>query len=264
MIEPFTIADLDRIGHLQPEGWDDIAPFFRLYADRPFCSPVKIVQGGEIVAVGSSIRNGATGWIAHIIVAEEQRGSGLGKEITLHLTDLLERSGCHTRLLIATAMGEPLYRKLGWRTSFHYRFYTGAPISGSPSERIRAMAETDLPAVLEIDRRATGEDRRAMLLEHLDGGMVFAENDRIRGILLSTLGEGAVVAEDAAAGCALLKTKHSGGVRKAVLPEENDAAVAFLEEHGFELHNTAARMVHGGEDPLRPRMIFSRVGGHYG
>jgi GNAT superfamily N-acetyltransferase len=264
LIEPLTLSDLARIGHLQPEGWDDITGYFRFYLERSFCTPVKVEHHGEIVGVGSGIGNGRTGWLAHIIVAEDSRGKGLGKAVTLHLMDMLERSGCESRLLIATALGEPLYRRLGFRTSCRYRFYQGGSVSGETDPRIRNLEEPDLPAVLELDLKATGEDRTAMLVGHLEGGSVLVEEGRLRGFHLPALAEGPVVAEDPEAGCALLHLKHSRASLKAILPEENGPAVEFLERSGFELRNRAPRMVHGNEDRLVPGMIFSRVGGHYG
>lgn len=40
MIELFTDANLNRIEHLQSEGWDDIRPLIQFYGDAPFYAPV--------------------------------------------------------------------------------------------------------------------------------------------------------------------------------------------------------------------------------
>jgi len=50
-----TYQDLERIRHLQPEGWPDILPHFDFYVNSLFCYPIWAEVDGRIVGVGASI-----------------------------------------------------------------------------------------------------------------------------------------------------------------------------------------------------------------
>jgi len=56
MIQPFTKADVARMSHLQPDGWQNIVTLFQFYVEADFCLPLKIEDNNRIVAIGSLIR----------------------------------------------------------------------------------------------------------------------------------------------------------------------------------------------------------------
>lgn len=265
-IEPFDSRDVEAIAHLQPEGWSDIRSSFHYYVRASACRPVKVCRGRIIVGLGCAIHQGATGWLAHIIVAADARRRGLGTLITQSLMDTLRDWNCPTQLLIATADGEPLYRNLGFEVTGHYLFMTGPRTRPESWNRvlIRKGQASDLPSILELDHQATGEDRRQMLCSSPTTGWIAEQEGTVTGFCLPDLGEGPVIATDADSGKALLHSKHATSVIKAVFPESNVAARHFFEASGFRVERKAARMVFGGSDPVRPSMIFARIGGHVG
>jgi GNAT superfamily N-acetyltransferase len=268
MIRRFASADVARIAHLQPEGWDDITAFFRFYVDSDFCRPLKIEDGEGILGVGSLILHAETAWLAHIIVRPEHRRRGVGAEITRELISTAERHGRTTQLLIATAMGAPLYERLGFQRSCDYRFYDARePVSDPVPSQVRPVEPSDAGGICALDRRVTGEDRRLLLADSGWRGWIVhdpGQGGKIRGYFLAKLGEGTVVAEDAEAGTTLMRVRLASTGVRPVLPAGNDAAHELLRQAGFNVQSSAARMVRGGADPLDQRAIFNRIGGHVG
>lgn len=267
MIEPFTIDDLSRIAHLQPEGWQDIGPFLRFYVSAPYCRAYKVEDGQGIAALGAFILHASTAWLAHIIVAPEMRRKGLGVRMTRHLIDSCEELGRDTQLLIATKMGEPLYGQLGFQRSCDYRFYHLPPrIEDEPPGEVRRVEPADIPEIMALDKEASGEDRRGLLAACTNYGLVYpgTGGERIRGYYLPSLSEGLVVARDEEAGQALMRHRLARADAAPVLPAGNRAANQWLGGMGLGVKNTAVRMVRNGVDPLKPDMLFNRIGGHLG
>lgn len=267
MIKAFTLEDLSRTAHLQPDGWQDIRPFLRYYVSAPYCRAYKVEDGQGIVALGAFILHASTAWLAHIIVAPEMRRKGLGVMMTRHLIDSCEELGRDTQLLIATKMGEPLYQQLGFQRSCDYRFYHSPPrIEDEPPGEVRRVEPADIPEILALDAETSGEDRRNSLAAHTADGLVYpgTGGGRLRGYYLPSLSEGLVVARDAEAGQALMRLRLSRAEAAPVLPAGNRVANRWLGEMGLGVKHTAARMVRNGADPLKPDMLFNRIGGHLG
>ena len=134
-------------------------------------------------------------------------------------------------------------------------------------ENVRSMTPDDFARVFDLDRQATGENRRQLLTSFLTHGWVYVseENGRLDGFFLPRLGEGLIVAASDGAGMQLVKKKMSvmKGI-KTVLPEDNAAGIDFLKKSGFQMIQSAARMAYPGEDSLASKMLFSRIGGNLG
>lgn len=267
MIQRFTSHDLARISRLQPGGWQDIGPFLRFYVTSAICRVYKIEDKQEIVAIGALIFHVKTAWLAHIIVAPEMRRKGLGILMTRHLIDTAEEQGRATQLLIATKMGEPLYEKLGFHRSCDYGFYHLPPRAETElPATVRQLKPTDIPEIMSLDREASGEDRASLLAAYTDNGLVYpgTGGERIHGYYMPDLAEGLVVAVDMEAGRALMKHRLARSDAAPVLPAGNHAANRWLKDAGFTVKSSVARMVRGGDDPLKPDMLFNRIGGHLG
>jgi len=263
-ILPLTPEDIPRLTHLQPDGWPPIEPYFKFYCSSSFCYPLKIVDSkGIVVAIGSCILHKNTGWVAHIIVDKNRRRQGLGEMMTASLMKLVYKSGRETVNLVATEMGAPLYQKLGFVHSSEYAFFKGGTRFESeaiPLQSAQAF-ETD---ILDLDHQATGEDRRQVLLPHIENGQVFIEEGRLAGFYLPTLGEGLIVATSQQAGIELMKHKLSQSWLYLAIPRQNLAATDFLQSLGFTEYRIGYRMVFGPDVPWVPEMIFGRIGGNLG
>lgn len=262
---PVTPVDLNEIGKLQPEGWTDIVPKFRYYIDSGFSYPVKVSINGQIIGTGVSISFQHTSWLANIIVDSRFRKQGIGGEIVGHLLNNIGGVAKASVLLIATPFGETVYLKVGFRKVTEYVFFTREDpnITHLLSANIFSFEKKHRHAILEMDKRVSGENRERLVSGFLDNSKVFVENNKVLGYYLPDLGEGLIVAENQLAGIELMKFKYAG-IHKAVLPIENTTGIDFLKQNGFTETSRGKRMILGQDIPWQPENLYSRIGGDLG
>ncbi len=265
-VVPLEVDDLDAIRRLQPASWTDIVPKFEAYTAQDFSHPVKIVADDEIIAIGAGIDLSISGWIAHLVVDPSLRRRGLGGRVLTHLVDALRRAAVRSICLMATAAGEPLYRREGFEPVGDYLFFHRARPwrARPPPAGVRPYPEADREAVARLDREASGETRMRVLAPHLRAGFVCVEGGEVEGYHLPTLIEGPIVARTASAGRALMAHKYATA-DTAVRPADNLAGRDFLREAGFaERPVRERRMVLGPPLAWRPDHVFGRIGGNLG
>lgn len=265
-LERLLIPDIKRISHLQPEGWEDIANKFREYCSRSFCHPVKLVAENQIVGIGVLILHKDSAWLAHIIVDKSYRGQGIGNRIVTHLVQYAAKNGFLSINLIATELGAPVYKKVGFYPVCNYvslkktKFW---PASRNTAKTITASKE-QYQQILRIDREISGENRQELISPYLTDCIVYTDGGSVEGFYVPGLGQGPIYAVTDRAGLALMELKYSSA-DIAVLPEANNTGIEFLIQRGFEIQNTTAvRMAWGQELPWQPQNVFSRIGGNYG
>ncbi len=154
-------------------------------------------------------------------------------------------------VLYATAMGEPLYERLGFhpvgRASAHH-----GELDGSATGVTRLATPDDLPSVVAMDKAASGFTRKAFWAHvfgssssytaHManDGFVCTRRNDEMLVI-------GPLVAPNASAACEMIVDVAAGAGRVRVDVSDQDVA-EFLLSRGFEVRGGCALMVHGVED----------------
>lgn len=265
-IQLLRIEDLPAIADLQPDGWADIATKFLEYCSLDFCTPVKAIFKTEIVGIGALIKHEQSAWLGHIIVDQQYRGRGIGKQIVQELMQLAETNNVKSINLIATALGMPVYQKAGFRNISNYHFFrkVRSVYQGDISENIIPAQQKYYAEILTLDRKVTGENRAKLITNHLDKAVVFLANASVEGYYLPTLGQGPIYARTDHAGIQLMKLKIQHA-ENAILPEQNTVAIDFLLQNGFEKQETTAiRMTYGAETVWQPKQVFHRIGGNYG
>jgi len=217
--------------------------------------------GGELAGVAAGAVFGATGWVGGVAVVPAHRRAGLGGALTGAVVEFLEAAGVATVLLHATALGRPVYERLGFVAEAAYLTLAGPTHPRtSPGPPVRAGRAADLEAVLALDLAATGEDRRRLLTALWPAGGLVAGDGRPLGYHLPSPWRpgGAVVAADPEAGLALLDAVRAapGDDMAISLPAANPAAVAFLEAAGFSERYRTIRMHRGPRVPWDPAALF--------
>ncbi len=263
-IEPLTAKDLECVTVLQPEGWGDILPSIQSYCASDFCYPLKATVDGAIVGIGTAIVHGKTAWLAHIIVHKDYRNKGIGTTVTKSLVDLVTTTSCKTILLLATTLGEPVYRKFGFQVEAQYLFFdhgTLPPADKSP--HIIEYHSQYEDVIFKLDCKVSGEDRKRLLKEHSAETKLFVEHEELIGFYAATLGEGLIVAEDCNAGFELMKLKFTNN-KNFCIPENNEAGINFLTRHGFKECRKASRMILGEKIVWDGKKLYSRIGGNLG
>ena len=261
-----SYSDLDEIKGLQPDGWPDITDEFRLYLNNDFCIPVKASVASRIVGLGNSMIFENTAWIAHIIVSAEYRNRGIGFQIVNKLLTDIRRKSVESVLLIATEIGEPLYKKAGFRLVSDYLFLKRVDDWNETliSESIVPYTNDYYNEIINMDKSISGEIREPLIKSYLKNGLIYLDSNSLRGFYLPDLGDGIIFADNPAVGIELMKVKHSR-VDTAVIPSENKVGIDFLKQNGFKVSETKGRRMLLGRDVLwKPECYFSRIGGNYG
>ncbi len=263
-----TLADIDHLRNLQPEGWSDITLAFQFYCSHDFCFPIKITVDGNIAGIGNSIIFEDTAWLAHIIVKSEYRNQGIGSKVVQTLLEGIHKKGVKTSLLIATDLGKPVYIKSGFREVSDYCYFKTESSFRSIKEikNIEPYKSDFYNEVVRLDSYISGENREILLKKYLDSSFVYLQNKRIDGFFVPGLGEGPVYALTVDAGRALMQFKNAASqVDKVTIPRENVVGIDFLKVWGFiETETTGVRMILGNDILWKPEMVYSRMGGNLG
>lgn len=122
------------------------------------------LDAGEVRASYSVVGyGGRVAWIGMILADRDYRGRGLGKAAFAGALETARATGYAVIGLDATDMGEPIYRKFGFKSLGPIVRWRGTLVP--PEERadtpclLRGMS----PGVFRMDAENTGEDRAALL-----------------------------------------------------------------------------------------------------
>ncbi len=181
-IRAMTAADVDAaVALARAQGWRDRRRFYEFVLRTSTCRPLVGVFEGRVVATGLGTVSLPVGWIGAIAVDEGHRRRGHGRAMTERICEELRAAGCVTLSLEATDAGRPLYVRMGFRvvTSYHQLQAEHLPEPPIPPDgaRVRRIVAADLPAIFQLDRRATGEDRSVSLRVLAEAGGWMLEDD---------------------------------------------------------------------------------------
>jgi GNAT superfamily N-acetyltransferase len=146
---------------VRPARPDDLARLGPLYEAAGFGARLAGVVGfakarldGEVVVAeaGGALAGGAagavfagTGWVGGVAVVPAHRRAGLGGALTAAVVAFLEDRGATTVLLHATALGRPVYQRLGFVAETDYLTLTGPSLPRpGPPRRVRPGRAEDL------------------------------------------------------------------------------------------------------------------------
>ncbi len=265
-IRPLHRDELAQLDDIAPAGWaTNINTIFSFHYGQAYFYCIGAVTDGKVAGCANGLWNGKAGWLGNIVVRPEWRGRGLGTALTSSLMAFFKGKGCDSQLLIATELGEPIYRKLGFERSGIYIFMKNEQTAHlKPVRNVRPLAEADVPEVQAIDREISGEAREAFLGRFLAGGCVFPAKGTLDGFFLPSLANGLVLARTERAGLALLRYKMARGGPLVVVPEQNAAALDLLKRSGYRESARAPRMFFGEEVAWQPAGVYSRGSGFCG
>jgi GNAT superfamily N-acetyltransferase len=276
-IRPMTPQDVDAAVELaRAQGFRDRHRFFEFVFRTPTARPLAGTIDGRVIATGLATANGSVGWLGGIVVAAEHRRQGFGAAITEDLIRLLRAAGCTTLSLESTEIARPMYERMGFRLTTHYHQlqadHLDAPPEPPPGACVRWLERGDLPAVFELDRLATAEDRTAplrALAELADGrggpgGWVVERDGTLCGFLLpAERAYGAIVAPRLEDGLYLLDLHRSivpaDAHVRAGIPDEHAAAWRELLARGWQETWQAPRMILGPDIAWRPTWIWGQI-----
>lgn len=124
-VEPMTADNVDDLVLAMLDGFGMpphlLDPFRRLLSapstERVTLRNVLARLDGAPVGAGSVVASDRTvAGLYNIAVRDEARGRGVGRAITAELMRIGAAQGCSESILHASAMGEPVYARIGYRT----------------------------------------------------------------------------------------------------------------------------------------------------
>ena len=130
-IRPAWPGDLARLGPLYEQAGfgarlAGVVGFARARLDGEV---VVAEAGGELVGVAAGAVFGGTGWVGGVAVVPGHRRVGLGGALTEAIVEFVEGRGVATVLLHATALGRPVYERLGFVPETAYVTLSGPTLS---------------------------------------------------------------------------------------------------------------------------------------
>jgi GNAT superfamily N-acetyltransferase len=277
-IRPMNPADVVAAAAVMDSGgWRGRTPFLEWGLANPAIEQVVGELDGRIVSIGQGAINpaphGSVGWVGSIFTDPTLRGRGYGRAITEEVCRRLEGAGCRTLALIASDLGRPIYTAMGFRIDAWYQIWEADTTAEEPrppeATRLRPMTPGDVDRVGELDRRATGEDRRALLRELTENAWLLEDGDgcEVLGYLAQVHPEnGTIVAPDPADAAFLLnllrKRAHGrGSLARAALVRPPDGetdprARRMLAEAGWRPAFETPRMLRGPSIDWDPTLIW--------
>jgi GNAT superfamily N-acetyltransferase len=274
-IRPMRRVDVAPSSDLLRAGdFGDREAFFAWAVDQPTLAPFVAERAGRIVGTAVASAHGNAGWVGVIFVAADERGRGLGRQLTRTVIAELEGRGCRSLILIASPLGRPIYESEGFVALDRQIRFSTRPLAAdsAPDDRLRPYADRDLDAVLALDRYATGEDRGALLrvlLDHNSTTIATDASGAVRGYL--TRGPwrgGALIAPDPDDALRLLdhrrRTTAPGGLVGTGLVEGNHAGRERLRAAGWVEERGNVRMIRGEALDWHPDAIWGQLNGALG
>lgn len=234
-------------------------------------------KGAVAVATTTCCRLGETGWIAMVLVDPAYRGSGIAGSLMQHAIAWLHDRGVKSIRLDATAMGQKVYRKLGFMDEYEVIRYEGKAGEALPvtpdSLQVILSTEASMAKIARLDKMATGAER-GEFLQNLNATKAttywckMTREGAAEGYAGFRTGGNAVQIGPAVTftdqtGQMLLDAVLAGFPGKACfidIPALNEPAVQWARSRGFKIQRSFMRMYLGEKPDDRPDWIWASSG----
>lgn len=223
------------------------------------------LNGTEPAGFITTIRYSRSGWIGNLLVLPAYRRLGIGRALMEQVIATLEKDGCETLWLTASADGAPLYRSLGFREIDSVSRWQG--VAQLPAGR---LGKADADALIVQDSLAWGDTRTALFAK-APGERWYVAGDS--GFLLAApMAKGMQIgpwdAADSVAAVKLFnKVRAFEGGRRCFLdvPDSNRAAAGILTRTGFSRCGSTLLMYRGRRPDYDGKQIYALASlGSYG
>ncbi len=258
--------ELSLIRDFAPTEWNiNLEKLYNHYYPQTGFYPIIATIDNLIVGTAIAIIHKEVSWLGTIIVKEEYRNKGFGHFLTSHLIEHSQKLGAKSILLVASDMGLPVYKKLGFQHDLNYLFFKSeeTPSFSCIDSPILPIEEKDYDEIMDLDSRITSENRKEILLISMQNGFKFFIK-KVTGYYLPDFGNGLIIAEDNHSGLELMKFKLLKEKSTVCIPETNSVAIDFLQSIGYSQYLKSPRMFLGKNIEWKSECVFARGCGYLG
>jgi len=276
-IRNMNLKDVERAMELKDSaGWNQVQWDWETFLNlNPELCYVATLDG-EVVGTTTAISfAGKVAWIGMVIVDVNHRGKGISKLLMKQAIHDLDDH--NTIKLDATAMGLPVYEKLGFRIERTFFRMTCEDTNLQPPQgKIPSPAGPSFDLLAAWDQKVLGYDRslllRSLVEEYGSLSGVDLNGEEVSAYLLGRIGSkftqlGPLLASTEASAQTLTAGILSSGVKGAVVVDVNSDKTGFIEwlqEIGFSKQREFVRMYLGDETSVEEKLQYLIAGPEFG
>ena len=218
-------------------------------------------ENGKILGLGGIFLFGKVNTYGYLAVLPEYRGKGIGTEIFTNLLDISKKMNCETKILYASKLGEPIYKKFGFKRRFYgemYKLPERSPNLGIDPKEIKILGNVP-DWVLTLDKEAMGFDRTKYLRLRIKLGdriLVF-ENEGYG--LLANKRLGPLIARNMEVAQYIVEKSIQLGAEHSIIAEHQYLSKEFLKTKSFTKieDRGSVKMVSGNEIPEKLNLLYA-------
>lgn len=238
-------------------GWNQTAADWRRFLDMEPDGCFVAEWNDQPVATTTTCTFGPVGWIAMVLVDESSRHRGIATRLIQRALDYLDERSVATVRLDATRYGRPVYERIGFVAEHDLVRLQGIAPPATPVAEPLPVCADQLDLLAEVDRRATGTNRKRLLeqlvKERPECARQASHGQAITGYVMLRPGEhatqiGPAVAMTEEAGRILCNWGLSQTARQPILidiPVQNGPAIDWAQEQGLVEQRRFTRMFRG-------------------
>ena len=238
------------------EGWNQTENDWRLFIADPnnFCLLAE--SENKIVGTTTAINYGEEAWIGMVLVDKEYRGLGISKALLSQIFANLSSS--RSLKLDATAAGQPVYQKFGFKNEYLISRMVNVSVKEVPVQvsdsNVEAMSPDNIEEIIVLDETVFGVKRKQLIkflfTEYPAAATVLKREGKIVGFALGREGSryfqvGPVVASSIADAKDLISTSLMRLANRPVVVDvlcDKKELMDWLNEIGFATQRDFIRM----------------------
>lgn len=197
----------------------------------------------------------------YMAVLQEYRGQGIGTEIFRNLLEIANKMNCETKILYASKLGEPIYKKFGFKRRFYGEMYK-LPMQSLELEIAHKevnILSTVPDWVLALDKKAMGFDRTKYLTIRIKlGGKILAIENEGYGLLVNKR-LGPLIAKNMEIALYIVKKSIQLGADHLIIAKHQHLSREFFETiMSTKMENRGSvKMVCGKEIPEKLDLLYA-------
>lgn len=235
-------------------------------------------ENGQIVGTTLCCTFGPVAWLAMVIVREDRRGSGLGRELVRGGLEYAQKQGVRTVRLDATPLGETVYRKLGFLPQFELRRVGGIvrtkALPAFPAYKILSATTDQFAELIQLDHETTATQRGKLLsrlFSEWSPLTAVSPDGKIQAFLASRKGRlatqfGPMSGKESAAVDLLSHALTHSSAQSVIadIPVHRESLLELARSFGLSEQRTLLRMYYGEKIIESPERFHLSYGGEFG